>query len=247
MKTVAYVRDRALGVGSLLALACDEIVLHRDGKLGKVDATVSGRRAEPLRDRDRAVLSDRLAALAAQKGYPPAVARALVDPRVEVVEALDTQTGAVSLVDREAIAAEPGRYIEQRTLVPPDEILTVTPETAARLDLSAVVAADDEQFRALYGIGDDLVQLRGPSWVDTLVGVLNNPFMSGLLLFVGFFMLVVEMKLPGIGLPAITACLAFLLFFWSRYLGGTADGLEIILFMVGLLCLALELFVFPGC
>ena len=70
--------------------------------------------------------------------------------------------------------------------------------------------------------------------------------MSGLLLFVGFFMLVVELKMPGIGLPAITSALAFLLFFWSRYLSGTADSLEIMLFLVGLVCLALELFVFPG-
>jgi membrane-bound serine protease (ClpP class) len=37
-----------------------------------------------------------------------------------------------------------------------------------------------------------------------------------------------------------------LLFFWSHYLSGTADQLEIILFLVGLVCLALELFVFPG-
>jgi membrane-bound serine protease (ClpP class) len=59
-------------------------------------------------------------------------------------------------------------------------------------------------------------------------------------------MLVLELKLPGIGLPAITSALAFLLFFWSHYLSGTADQLEIILFLVGLVCLALELFVFPG-
>src|SRR5258708_36914434 len=59
-------------------------------------------------------------------------------------------------------------------------------------------------------------------------------------------MRVLELKLPGIGLPAITSALAFLLFFWSHYLSGTADQLEIILFLVGLVCLALELFVFPG-
>ena len=59
-------------------------------------------------------------------------------------------------------------------------------------------------------------------------------------------MLVVEFKLPGIGLPGIASALAFLLFFWSHYLSGTADQLEIILFLIGLVCLALEVFVFPG-
>ena len=76
--------------------------------------------------------------------------------------------------------------------------------------------------------------------------ILTDPFVSWLLLFIGLFMLVLELKLPGIGLPAITSALAFLLFFWSHYLSGTADQLEIILFLVGLVCLALELFVFPG-
>ena len=59
-------------------------------------------------------------------------------------------------------------------------------------------------------------------------------------------MLILEVKMPGVGLPAVVSALAFLLFFWSRYLSGTADQLEILLFLVGLICLGLELFVFPG-
>ena len=78
------------------------------------------------------------------------------------------------------------------------------------------------------------------------MALLTDPYVSWLLLFVAVFMLVIELKLPGIGLPAIISALAFLLFFWSHYLSGTADQLEIILFLIGLVCLAMELFVFPG-
>jgi membrane-bound serine protease (ClpP class) len=39
---------------------------------------------------------------------------------------------------------------------------------------------------------------------------------------------------------------AFVLFFWSKNLSGTADQLEIILFLIGLVCVAVELFVLPG-
>jgi len=78
------------------------------------------------------------------------------------------------------------------------------------------------------------------------VTTLNDPFVGWVLLFVGIFMLILEIKMPGVGLPAITSALAFLLFFWSRYLSGTADQLEILLFLVGMVCLGLELFVFPG-
>jgi membrane-bound serine protease (ClpP class) len=76
---------------------------------------------------------------------------------------------------------------------------------------------------------------------------INRPGLRDVrLLFVGLFLLVLEPKLPGIGLPAIASALALLLFFWSHYLSGTADQLEIILFLVGMVCMALELFVFPG-
>ena len=105
---------------------------------------------------------------------------------------------------------------------------------------------DVEDFKGLYGLRGKPIRVDGPTWVDSLVTILTDPFVSWLLLFVGLFMLVLELKLPGIGLPAITSALAFLLFFWSHYLSGTADQLEIILFLVGMVCLALELFVFPG-
>jgi membrane-bound serine protease (ClpP class) len=35
-------------------------------------------------------------------------------------------------------------------------------------------------------------------------------------------------------------------FFWSRFLGGTAGWLEVVLFLLGLICIALEIFVIPG-
>jgi len=38
----------------------------------------------------------------------------------------------------------------------------------------------------------------------------------------------------------------FALFFWSRFLGGTAGWLEVILFIAGVSCVALEIFVLPG-
>ncbi len=123
--------------------------------------------------------------------------------------------------------------------------MTVTAEDAASYGLGQVVN-DDEELKGLYGLRGRAIRVDGPGWVDSLVTILTDPYVSWLLLFVGVFMLVIELKLPGIGLPAIISALAFLLFFWSHYLSGTADQLEIILFLIGLVCLAVEIFVFPG-
>ena len=45
---------------------------------------------------------------------------------------------------------------------------------------------------------------------------------------------------------AVISALAFLLFFWSHYLDGTAGWLEALLFVAGVSCLLLEIFVIPG-
>ena len=139
----------------------------------------------------------------------------------------------------------PERYLNRQVKKAAGQVLTVTDDDAPALGLGQVVSGL-EDFKGIYGLRGKLIRVDGPTWVDSLVTILTDPFVSWLLLFIGLFMLVLELKLPGIGLPAITSALAFLLFFWSHYLSGTADQLEIILFLVGLVCLALELFVFPG-
>ena len=42
------------------------------------------------------------------------------------------------------------------------------------------------------------------------------------------------------------AGLCAILFFWSRFLGGTAGWLEVTLFVLGILFIGLEIFVIPG-
>ena len=248
MKTVAYIEDRATGVAALLPLACRDIVFKKSARLGDVRQIIVGRNNNRLQDLSEAqirVLTKKFAFLAGKKGHPEAVARAMVDPDAEVVEARDLQTGAVRLLLREEVEADRGRFQGVEVRKKPGENLTLTGDEAASYGMGQVVN-NEEELKGLYGLRGKLIRVDGPGWVDSLVTILTDPYVSWLLLFVGLFMLVIELKLPGIGLPAITSALAFLLFFWSHYLSGTADQLEIILFLVGMVCLALELFVFPG-
>jgi membrane-bound serine protease (ClpP class) len=247
MKTVAFVDDRALGVAALVALACHDIVFRKGAVMGDVRHLVTGRngRLQQLDDRQVQALARRAADLAARKGHPPAIARAMVDPSAVVYEARDSHTGAACFVLGSQLSEEPGRYLNPEVRKQEGSVLTVSAEQAETFGLGQVVN-EVEDLKGLYGLRGKAIRVDGPTWVDMLVTILTDPFVSWLLLFVGLFMLVLELKLPGIGLPAITSALAFLLFFWSHYLSGTADQLEIILFLVGMVCLALELFVFPG-
>jgi membrane-bound serine protease (ClpP class) len=246
IKTVAYINDRALGMAALIALACDEIVFARDGKMGDVKSFTTGRDAEEIDRRMLGEIAKRASEIAHRKGHPEAVARAMVDPDVELFHALDKETGAPIYVARDQLEANPNRYLKPELLPrAPGEPLKLDANDAINLGVARRAVGSVKELTESYGIRKE-VRIDGPTWVDSLVTTLNTPFVSWLLLFIGMFMLILELKLPGLGLPAILSALAFLLFFWGHYLSGTADQLEIMLFLGGLVCLALELFVFPG-
>ena len=93
MKTVAYLDDRALGVATLVALACNDIVFRKGARMGDVRQLVTGRHGqfqELSRARRSRAWPSGAANLAEQKGHPVAVAVAMVDPEAVVVEAKDT-------------------------------------------------------------------------------------------------------------------------------------------------------------
>ncbi len=85
-----------------------------------------------------------------------------------------------------------------------------------------------------------------PGWADALINALATPGVALLLLFIGIAALYAELHAPGIGVGGFIAGLCFLLFFWSKYLDGTAGWLEVLLFAAGLISLLLEIFVFTG-
>ena len=85
-----------------------------------------------------------------------------------------------------------------------------------------------------------------PSGVDIAVDFLNWWLITGLLLVVGLTGLYMEAMAPGHGVGGLVAAACFLLLFWSHFLGGTADWLEVVLFIVGVACIAVEVFLLPG-
>lgn len=241
-ETIAYVEDEAIGLAAQIPLACNKIVFKQGAILGQ-DARNDGggRGGDGL---DPQVAGAVAADSAAARGHSAALARRLFDSRFELARARDNQANAVVLVLRTP-DLDLNRYTIQDTVRAQKAPLTLKSDEALTLGLASLVVATDRELWTAFHL-KAAPNSEQTTWVDNLVRTLTDPWMSGMLLFVGLFMLILELKLPGVGLPAIISALAFLLFFWSHYLGGTADQLEILLFLVGVVCLALELFVFPG-
>ncbi len=247
MKTVAFVDDQATGVSALLPLACDDIVFRRGGRMGGAQQILVGRnrRGQEMNDAQVDSLARRAEDLAEPQGPPRRDRPGDGQPPGPGLAGDRHQHRGLDPGPRSPAAGRARPLPEPVPVKEPGMSMMVRSDDAVAYHLGREVG-DVEEFKGLYGVRDKFIRVDGPTWVDGLVTTLNDPVASWMLLFVGVFMLILEIKMPGVGLPAITSALAFLLFFWSRYLSGTADQLEILLFLVGLICLGLELFVFPG-
>ena len=85
-----------------------------------------------------------------------------------------------------------------------------------------------------------------PTTIDRIISLLINPAVSGILIMIMLGGIYFELQSPGIGFPIAAAAIAATLFFAPLYLEGMAENWEIIVFAIGVLLIALEVFVVPG-
>jgi membrane-bound serine protease (ClpP class) len=67
-----------------------------------------------------------------------------------------------------------------------------------------------------------------------------------LFLLIGIGGVYIEIKTPGFGIPGITGIVFLSLFFFGHYIAGLAGKEELLLIILGIILLALEIFVIPG-
>ncbi|HYG38836.1 MAG TPA: NfeD family protein [Cytophagales bacterium] len=84
------------------------------------------------------------------------------------------------------------------------------------------------------------------SATEKVISFFMNPFVSGLLILIILGGIYLEFQSPGMIFPIAAAGLALVLYFIPYYLSGLADNWEIILFFIGVMLLAVEIFVIPG-
>jgi membrane-bound serine protease (ClpP class) len=240
VRTVAYIPRRALADAALVALACQQVVMLPDAELGGYGAQ------EFSADHAREAVRDRNGPWGHRSWSLPA---ALVDPRVEVFRY--ERPGGVAFFCEDELeehrAAHPDGppWRKGERVGVAGRPLVLSGAQAFEFGLADKVVADFAEFRRHYGLEHDPTLLE-PGWADFLVDALASPGVAAFLLMIGFIALYVELQSPGIGVGGFVATVCFLMFFWANYLGGTAGWLEVTLFVAGVSCLLLEVFVLPG-
>jgi membrane-bound serine protease (ClpP class) len=248
--TVAYVPDQALSGAAIAALGCNEIVMHPHARLGDAGPIFLAEDAL-FRHAPEKLVSDlavRMRRLAESTGRPPALAEAMVDRNCEVFEATNQQTDEKRFLSEADLAHLDDENWEKGKLVfesRKDHFLEVEGERAVELRLAEATVTGIDDLKQRYQWTGELRRLEH-TWVDTLVFVLNQTWVTVLLLIVGMVCLYIEFSAPGTGIGGTIAGLCFVLFFWSRVLGGTSGWLEVILFLSGVVLVIVEVFVMPG-
>jgi len=239
VRTVAYVPREALADAAIVAMACDQVVVGPDTKLGGWGAHQLTR-AEINSVKE--IIHDRLAPETARSW---SLVAALVDPNLEVYECKRLGvTEYFSDAERQE-QPDPAEWKQGNPVTKKDQPLQLSGQQAVDYGLANHFVEDFAGFKAAYGLEGDPALVE-PGWADHLVDLLSSRGVAMLLLVIGGAALYAEFHTPGVGVGGFIAFVCFVLFFWSAFTSKTAGILEVTLFVTGLICVLVEIFILPG-
>ncbi len=223
-----------------------------DPRRVKIEQEISQRRQE-LEEELRTALLD----VAGRQNYPAALIGAMCSREVRIVAVERTRggSGRLFLTDQEYQEDQQKDRLYRKVMeVKPwqnqakfeNRYLTLTADQALQLGLAQEVP-DFPRLCEQEGVVPAEVRTAEADWLDGLADFLRDPWTSVVLVMLGIVCLILELKMPGVGVPGVIAAICFVLFFWAHsQLHGQITWLAILLFVLGLVLIGLEVFVLPG-
>lgn len=227
--TIAYVNDEAMSAGAFISASTHEIWFKPRAIMGAAAPVAAGGQEVEATMKQKVVsyLLARVRAVSEGRGYRAQVVSAMVDADLEL-------------------------KIGDTVIKPKGSLLSLTAEEAAKLYgeppqplLSSGTAKDigDLLRQRFDGQRTSVIELQ-MTWSETLAAWLNS--IAPVLMGIGLLALFIEFKTPGFGVFGITGIILLGIVFASSYVAGLSGHEPVLFFALGLILLALELFVFPG-
>jgi len=213
--TIAFINDRAISAGALIALSCRKICMVPGSSIGA--ATVVDQMGQKQSEKYQSFMRSEMRSAAERNGRRTDIVQGMVDESIVVPGLNDT-----------------------------NKLITLTFEEAKKYGIADTIANDLNECLSSFGFKDAQVIKINSNWAEDLVGFLNKPFVTTILIMLGLVGIFAEIKSPGFGFPIIIGVIALGLFFGSSYILQIASAIHIILFVVGVILLVLEIFVIPG-
>jgi len=180
-------------------------------------ATVVNQTGEVVPDKYQSYMRSMMRATAEAKGRDPEIAQAMVDPSIVV-------DGVI----------EDGK------------VLTFTASEAVKNGFAEGIAENVEEVLSKAGIEHYKIVEQKLTFIDRIINFLISPIVSGLLIMLILGGIYFELQTPGVGFPILVAIIAAVLYFAPFYIEGLASNFELILFGVGFILIAIEVFAIPG-
>jgi len=246
--TIAIINNEAISGGALVSIGCDEIQIDPNAKFGdsgEINFDTEEWAWRLIEPKIESYLARDARDLAESKGRPPDLAEAMVDKDLLVYHIAPNDENETAKfksvrVDEVNKPDQPWVLVEESKA---ERFLTLSGQRTVELRMgqgsSSTRAAIAEEFKFEQ---KDMRVYRLTS-TDSAVYFLNLPLVTGMLVLVGLIAFYFEMSAPGLGIGGLISGLCALLFFWSKFLGGTSGWLEVILFLAGLIFLFTEVFI----
>ena len=225
-----FIDNNAASAGALISIACDSIYMRTGANIGA--ATVVNQTGEAMPDKYQSYMRSTMRATAESHGKittiqkgdtirkwrrDPLIAEAMVDPRTYIENVIDT-----------------------------GKVLTFTPDEAIKNGYCEGIANSVEEVLEKIGVGEYILKKYEPTSIEKMVDFMINPVLQGILIMIIIGGIYFELQTPGIGFPILASVIAAILYFSPLYLQGMAENWEILLFAMGVVLLAVEIFVIPG-
>lgn len=208
--------DRRAFSAGALIALATDGIWMRPGSVIGAATPVSGE-GEKLPEKYVSAMRAEFRALAEEHGIDPRIAEAMVDESIGV----------------------PG-------LAEPGQLVTLSTSEAIRVKYAKGQVDSEADLLEAVGLAGAEVRQVEINWAELVVRFLTNPIVSPLLLSVGVLALLAEIKAGAHGVGLIVGLSSLGLFFGSSLILGLAGLEEVILLGLGLLAVAVEVFLLPG-
>jgi membrane-bound serine protease (ClpP class) len=213
----AFINKNAASAGALISIACDSIYMAAGANIGAATVVIAGT-TEAAPDKYQSYMRSMMRSTAQANKRDARIAEAMVDQNLK----LDT------------------------TIKKDGQVITFTTQEAIRFGFCEAELKNINEVLARTGFGKATIEKFELGFVEYIVAFFLNPAISSVLIVLILGGIYYELQAPGLGFPILVSITAALLYFVPYYLTGLAQNWEILLFIIGLVLIALEVFVVPG-
>ncbi len=249
-KTVAYIPKKAISAGALIAVSCNEIAMGPYAELGDCEPIIPSAEGgyKTVGEKIQTVLRTKFRKFAEKNGYPVKLAEAMVTSEVEVYYIVTEDSPEGHFVTarelKEMTEEETKKIKSKKLIVEKGKLLTMHSGEAKEYGFAKYIVKGRDELLERYGVEEERIETLVVNWSEDLVRFLDS--IAPILLGVGLVAIWLELKAPGVGLPGIIGVLCLATVFLSKYMVGLAEVPEMVIFAMGMMLLAVEVFVLPG-